>query len=471
MERSSIYLPVTPTTTPVDLIHGASTGLQELVNIDASVLLEGFGKVGVQRPLRTYEHVRNVLNSWDDDQQNCLILVPALKSGNDIGLDASSVPAEQPSEFTCQMYYSQKPGKWDKKWMTLRSDGQITVAKEQGAKEADQFNVCHMTDFDIYSASPKQISQKIKPPKKICFAIKSQQKSAMFLSMDNFVHFFCCSDKKMAAAFYRAVQGWRSWYLVHVLGEGQKVRDKDGVVATSDAVPKRRASVKGAGMTRRPSLHPRKDSKSNSYQPGSSKPLLDINTSNSESSKIPLTTTLPHRTPTSAHTRQTSPRVCNPPSAYRTRPPTNPTSPQDRSSSEHERNTRPLLRNDDDKTFAPTGLLGRTYTHRQRALEAKDYGLSKPFASSRNAAGNSATNNTTTDLKRNSSSAARRALHQPQSPGKPLIDLAETQERPSTQHSSKGRGFDTRASISASNGRLIDRAGNADDTLSAPPSR
>ncbi|GME41798.1 Pleckstrin-like protein [Neofusicoccum parvum] len=215
-----ILLPITPTTTPQDLIRTASNVLTETIDAKASVLLEYFTKVGVQRPLRNYEHVRDVLNSWDDDMQNTLILVESPTGGDDAELKASSVPSEKPEGYSCLMQYSQKPGRWSKRYITLRNDGQIVLSKNESGKDAT--NVCHMSDFDIYSPSPETKSRKVKPPKKFCFAIKSQQKSTMFMSTSTFVHFFCSNDKNIAADFYSAVQGWRSWYLVNVMGEGQK---------------------------------------------------------------------------------------------------------------------------------------------------------------------------------------------------------------------------------------------------------
>ncbi|KAK8203583.1 hypothetical protein M8818_005232 [Zalaria obscura] len=163
--RQSIYLPVTPTTTSVDLINSAANCLSENIYTKSSVLLESFDKAGVQRPLRRYEHVRDVMNSWDDDKQNSLIVIPSVAAGANIqALGVSYVPREKPEETSFLLYYSQKVGSWDKRLITIRLDGQVVMTKKP--KDKDVTTLCHLSDFDIYTPTARQASKKIKPPKK-----------------------------------------------------------------------------------------------------------------------------------------------------------------------------------------------------------------------------------------------------------------------------------------------------------------
>jgi len=222
-EGTDIFLPITPSTTPVDVIRAAARQMSAPIDEKSTVLLESFKQIGLERPLRKYEHIRDVLNSWDNDAQNKLVIIPSPSGGKDDDLDVRHVLKGQPGETTVHLYHSQKPGSWDKRWITLRSDGQVVVAKRQGAETT---NICHLSDFDIYIPTPRYASKKIKPPKKVCFAVKSQQKSTMFMTTENFVHFFCTSDRSLGTAWYTAVQEWRSWYLVHVMGEGEEGASK-----------------------------------------------------------------------------------------------------------------------------------------------------------------------------------------------------------------------------------------------------
>ncbi|KAL9128612.1 MAG: hypothetical protein Q9217_002746 [Psora testacea] len=215
--QSVISAPITPSTTPVELIRAASTQLSVAINPTTTVLLESFKQLGLERPLRRYEHIRDVMNSWANDAENTLIIAPSPTGGRDDDLDIQYVSKQQPTDTSVEIYHSQRPGSWHKRWITLRADGQVLAAKKDG-----MINICHLSDFDIYLPTARQLSKKIKPHKKLCFAIKSQQKSSMFLSTENFVHFFSTNDKALATQWYKAVQGWRSWYLVHVMGEGHK---------------------------------------------------------------------------------------------------------------------------------------------------------------------------------------------------------------------------------------------------------
>ncbi|MCJ1285900.1 hypothetical protein MMC26_005242 [Xylographa opegraphella] len=215
--KSSIVVPVTPATTVDDVLQFAAENFPEGLDTNSAVLLESFKPLGLERPLRRYEHVRDVLNSWDLDSQNSLLVVQSFTGLGENSLGIASTPARQPDAASVSIYHSQKPGVWEKRQITLREDGQVVLAKHNG----ETTNICHMSDFDLYNPTHRQ-AKKLSPPKKLCFGIKSQQKSAMFLTTANFVHFFSTKDKVVAETWYKAVQDWRSWYLVHVMGNGQR---------------------------------------------------------------------------------------------------------------------------------------------------------------------------------------------------------------------------------------------------------
>ncbi|MCJ1402222.1 hypothetical protein MMC11_005442 [Xylographa trunciseda] len=215
--KSSIVVPIINSTTVDDVLHFAAESFTDSFDISSAVLLESFKQLGLERPLRRYEPVREILNSWDHDNQNSLLIVQSFTAAGGNHLNIASVPARRPEATSVNIHHSQKPGIWDKRQITLHENGQITLAKSAG----ETTNICHMSDFDLYTPTHRQI-KKLNPPKKMCFAIKSQQKSAMFLTTANFVHFFSTKDKVIAETWYEAVQNWRSWYLVHVMGNGPK---------------------------------------------------------------------------------------------------------------------------------------------------------------------------------------------------------------------------------------------------------
>ncbi|KAI5300876.1 hypothetical protein KEM56_002131, partial [Ascosphaera pollenicola] len=171
-------LPVTPSTRARDALGAASGLLNEPIDPRNSIILETWPHLGLERPLRMYERIRAVMNSWDDDSQNGLSIIShpsenamaeAEKKGSQGGLEIIDAPRKQPGSLTFQLYHSNQSEKWHKRYVTLRPDGQVLLSKKEHSKEMT--TVCHMSDFDIYCLRRRQTS-KLKPTKKYCYAIK-----------------------------------------------------------------------------------------------------------------------------------------------------------------------------------------------------------------------------------------------------------------------------------------------------------
>ena len=258
--QATITLPVTPSTTVRELLNSASVVMSEKVDPRIAMLVEAFSHLGLERPLRRYERIRDVMNSWDTDNQHHLVIMPEPQCLAP-ALEVKDAPNVAPPTTQVHLHHSLSPGKWDKRWLTLREDGQVTVSKHEDGKEST--NICHLSDFDLYTPTAKQ-KKKLRTPKKICFAAKSQQKAAMFLEGQNFAHFFCSNHKETVDKWYKALHSWRSWYLVNVLGEGQK----------KPPHPRRLSFDFG----KRPSTARSRDTVP--YQLGSFKPLMDPSNTN-----------------------------------------------------------------------------------------------------------------------------------------------------------------------------------------------
>ena len=423
-DGNDIFLPITPSTTPVDIIRAAARQLSAPVSENSTVLLESFKQVGLERPLRKYEHIRDVLNSWDNDAQNTLVIIPSPSGGKDDDLDARNVPKRQPGETTVYLYHSQRPGSWSKRWITLRSDGQVIVAKKRGGETS---NICHLSDFDIYIPTPRYASKKIKPPKKVCFAVKSQQKSSMFMTTENFVHFFCTSDRSLGTAWYTAVQEWRSWYLVNVMGEGQQSASEDN-----------------ANVPKQPPLGNRPPALSSYAQPSKDGAPRPQEAPALETSGLPIRTrTVRSTAPVSARkltkdplTKQATTHRSSP-SIYQT----------------------PAAASPPIEPFEPEGLLGRTYTMKREAQQRSQAPPTNdpppiPAVVPRN--DSPLQKEVANGLKRHSSQR-----HKP----KPLVDLTPVYQEP-PQHSRKGRGV-IPAQVPA--GGLVEVATSPENPIDAPP--
>jgi hypothetical protein len=467
-----ILLPVTPTTTPLDLIKSAATVLTDPIDVRTAVIAELFTRVSITRPLRNYEYVRDVMNSWDYDNQNELTIIDSDVDGiNQDDLLSYKVPDTRPEGASCFIQYSSRPGKWSKRYLTLRPDGQLVMAKSEKVKEKDQENICTLTDYDIYSVTQQKLAR-IKPPKKICYAVKSMQKSNIFADESQYVHFFCTNDRSTANTFYKALQTWRSWYLKHQKGEGLRKK----------ALPSR--NMTGSAETGQTSSHARGESVGSHYQLGAFSSLLDMDSLNKTLDQIEIHKPgeFPDDKPLSKldsramHARNKSIRVRQPPPSAFNRNGTG-------MESTSRPNTRqgPAQRSGDqqeEETFLSGGLLGRGYTHRQAAVQAREQ--SGPFTEGpsllndmsrvaqapandsglrRNASVRSNHHRrTSSDLQR---SASKRVPGMPE----PLVDLTPTY-RPPPQHLNKGKGYNPGAGA----GPLVESATSIEEAIKVPPS-
>lgn len=475
--KKHIQLSVTPTTTPLDLIKTAAIVLTDPIDVRTAVISELFAKVSITRPLRNYEYVRDVMNSWDYDTQNELTIIDSDVDGiNQDDLLSYKVSETRPEGMSCFIQYSSRPGKWSKRYMTLRPDGQLVMAKNEKAKEKDQENICTLTDYDIYSITQQKLAR-VKPPKKICYAVKSMQKSNIFADESQYVHFFCTNDRGTATIFYQAIQRWRSWYLKHQKGEGLKKKAPVAAVR----------NVSGGEASQIQPSHARGESVGSHYQLGAFKPLLDMNDFNKALDEIevhrpgefPDDKPLAKLDTQAMHARKRSVRVKQPPPAAFSRSALAPeatSQPLGRSGS-----VRRSADQQEDDTFASGGLLGRAYTQRQAAVQAREQESAGPFIEgpsllnsmsritqastndsglSRSASTRSTQQRTSNELKR---SASKRIPGMPQ----PLVDLTPSYQPP-PQFASKGRGRGYNPGTAP--GPLVESATSPEEAIKVPPS-
>lgn len=413
-KQSSINLPITPETTPSDIIYSAANVMTQNIIPSTAILIESYTQLGLERRVRRYEHVRDVMNSWDRDTQNSFILQNSDSPKFDTDLEASGVPRDAPGDVTVYMYHSQKPGKWNKRFITLLSSGQIYMAKRSGTKHSqkDAVNLCHLSDFDIYTPTAQQMRKTLKPPKKFCHAVKSQQKTTMFLSTENFVHFFSSEDEQLSEKWYSAVQTWRSWYLVNRMGEG-------GRKAAKKAEQQGRPSTK-AGPIPIPTDE-------NPYTIGSFTPLFDLENmgsgededgSGADNSPRQVPFHLRNSLSISPEASKRESRRHPPPVSYRLPP-------------------------EAEAEFTSTGLLGRTYTQRQREQKEKENAnQSNSFMDGPNATVTQRTfSMASTKSRRPATSGDGLNRSNSRSKPKPLLDFTpQFKEAPQWDRTHKGRG-------------------------------
>ncbi|KAI0169598.1 hypothetical protein GGR52DRAFT_573660 [Hypoxylon sp. FL1284] len=239
--QHTLSLEVTPETTADDIIIQTAEMMSssDMRSTDY-VVIETYNALGLERRLRRYEHIRDVMNSWDRDTQNQLV-IRVSNHQDDQELSIDSVPNSDgpPQGFQLYMYHSNRPGKWNKRWITLLDNGQILSAKKPNTNSADKDTVslCRLSDYDIYTPTESQMRKHLKPPKRYCFVLRSQEKTTVYMNTENYAQYFCTDDPQIAAQFREVVQGWRSWCLIDRRPPPPKVSKKISIRKTDDKPP------------------------------------------------------------------------------------------------------------------------------------------------------------------------------------------------------------------------------------------
>jgi len=148
------------------------------------MLFEVSQDFGMERPIRHFEVVSDVINSWDKNKSVNLLV--AKKTPLATLLHPSAVPSSSP---VCSTYveWESKPRKWTKRWLELREQS-LWLSKKDNGK--DETFLCSLANFDAYL-----VTRIHKSPKPYVFAVKSTDSLSFFENSADYVHVFCCSEK------------------------------------------------------------------------------------------------------------------------------------------------------------------------------------------------------------------------------------------------------------------------------------
>lgn len=492
-----VTLPVLPSTTADELVVASAGSVSRPVAPESTVLLETFLQLGLERRVRRYERIRDILNSWARDSQNALVIVPSSQRPSDEDdLKASCAPRDRPAETTVYLYHSKQPGQWKKRWITLRTDGQMIVSKKADRRPKYTTNICHLSDFDVYSVTPRQASKVLKPPKKHCLAVKSQEKSSMFLSTEKYVHFFSTDDPNLLSELYRAVQSWRSWYLVNRLGEGgSEAFNVDSSIDRTGSLLNGRGTNTSARYPEQQQqlLLPLGEHPTSPVENDHRRRGIDPVDGNANGFTAPGTAPADQKTSRTMHQRNMSLRKRKAPPVSFPSSMVKPPSPTDSSGGGGDAMlVKGVFPNDvQDATFAPTGLLGRTYSLRLQAQQEQEavsaaaadaarrdgpftkgpsllngelqarLPTEEPASLARTRSVRSTQESSTATRPRTTSSTQL----QPQPP-KPLLDFSRPEFKEAPQHVRRGRGYVPPQPLP---GGLIDAATSPDMPIQIPP--
>ncbi|KAK3905326.1 hypothetical protein C8A05DRAFT_41715 [Staphylotrichum tortipilum] len=218
---SNLSVQVTKETSTADLLRACRQPLAALgrpIDPESCVVIEPCLRPGLERRLREYELVWDVVSAWDHDSSHSLLVLPdSSDPDQELSLASVRVTRDEPAGFVLPLYFMQRPGKWSQRYITLKENGQMCASKKQEFKSADKgvARLCHLSDFDLYMPTESEMRKQLKPPKRYCYAVRSQEKATLFADSAHYVHFFCTEDPNVARQFRSGVHGWRSWYLVN----------------------------------------------------------------------------------------------------------------------------------------------------------------------------------------------------------------------------------------------------------------
>ncbi|KZV63480.1 hypothetical protein PENSPDRAFT_589789 [Peniophora sp. CONT] len=175
---------------------GANTRAQDvLAALETQGVLDGWAgaggwalcevaqDLGMERPLRPFESVNDVLKSWDKGQMKNVFL--AKKCALADTLSARNLPSALPRRGA-YVDYEVKRGSWKKRWLELREQG-LWLAKKDTGK--DEVFLCSISSFDAYT-----VTRPAKSPKPFTFAVKSTDNLTFFENVADYVHVFSCGE-------------------------------------------------------------------------------------------------------------------------------------------------------------------------------------------------------------------------------------------------------------------------------------
>ncbi|KAJ3220107.1 hypothetical protein HDU67_006863 [Dinochytrium kinnereticum] len=153
-------------------------------NIEPSAdwtLFELANDLGIERPLRDWEIVTDVIAAWDASTSVNAILMK--KYGYRSTIVPKSIVGRFP-KIQGYLYIETRPKKWQKKFCVLR-EGCIYYYKESNM--TGETLICRLSGFDVYTLS----RDKKKTPTQFCFALRSTSNIIIFENKVDYVHFIC----------------------------------------------------------------------------------------------------------------------------------------------------------------------------------------------------------------------------------------------------------------------------------------
>lgn len=217
----------------------------------ARCLVECWPKLGIQRQVRHFELVTDVVNTWDLGASSHLRLAKTVWAESHAKLE--QFPKAEPTMAeTAFYYYVTADKKWSKRTVAL-ANGALRIVKKDRPYDKDYLQTVNLDNFDIYSfVDAFSPNPKLRCPARYCFALKSQHKQSLFGKNSVFAHYLAIDDRLLFA----------NWFAAVGLAKARLIAEKRGIAPWVAPAPA-------------DSLSTPHDADDDADEPGSSNPFAD----------------------------------------------------------------------------------------------------------------------------------------------------------------------------------------------------
>ncbi|KAG0182021.1 hypothetical protein DFQ29_006139 [Apophysomyces sp. BC1021] len=153
---------------------------------DDWALFEIANSHGVERPLRDWEIVLDVVSSWEPDANNALLVK---RYGYHTSLIAESILQKRYPPMHGWLSIEYKKGKWQKRFCYVK-DNAIHHAKDN--KGTGSAILCYLATFDVYTLLQSARSA----PTNYVFALRSQDRVSVFEREEDYMRLLAVDDQE-----------------------------------------------------------------------------------------------------------------------------------------------------------------------------------------------------------------------------------------------------------------------------------
>lgn len=174
------------------------------------ILMESWPTLGLQRQIRHFEFLSDVVGTWDPDSTQCHLRIEKICWGY-TNLPLSDFPKEEPTSGVAQlMYFNKLEKKWSRRWVKL-GNGSVRIAKKDKPRDKDFTQTIGLDSFDVYYfTNPPMPHEKLKCPTKYCFALKSQHQLSLFGKDSVYCHYFATENEAQMSEWYSLIRDLKS---------------------------------------------------------------------------------------------------------------------------------------------------------------------------------------------------------------------------------------------------------------------